>query len=197
VINAEPIQDTVTQQWIADDGTQIGRTCTAPLPDSGRIQFTDPSCFGVVPHDIRRATSRSMPASRHHGKHRSAGSGRTTVGHLPALLSEFAHVLCHPARRERRHVLHRDAILNPGDSGATVTTRVLDSNGAVVASLSEALPSRQRKSRVLTQMFPSLIGRSLLSGYIRITSDKPLAVFSLFGTNDLVTLLALPAQPGP
>ena len=198
VINADPIHDTVAQQWIADDGTQIGRTCTAPLPGSGRIQFTDPSCFGVVPHDIRQGY-----VEINAGQSGIMGNivlrdleGRRSATSLP-LLSELrtSYVIPHVASDSTYFT--GIAILNPGDSGATVTTRVLDSNGAVVASLSEALPSRQRKSRVLTQMFPSLIGRSLLSGYIRITSDKPLAVFSLFGTNDLVTLLALPAQPGP
>jgi hypothetical protein len=87
--------------------------------------------------------------------------------------------------------------LNPGNSDTTVTTQVFDSNGRVVATLKQNLPFRHRTSRVLTEMFPGLIGRKLLSGYVRITSDSPVAVFALFGTNDLATLTALPAQPAP
>jgi hypothetical protein len=198
VINADIIQDTLTLRWMADDGNQIGGTCTAALPGFGKVQLTNPSCFAVTPQQIQQGYVEIKA-----GQSGIMGSIvlRDLEGSRPAtslpLLSELrtSYIIPHVASDETYFT--GIAILNPGDSYATVTTQVLDSSGGVVATLSEHLPSQNRKSRVLTEMFPGLIGRKLLSGYIRITSDQPLAVFALFGTNDLATLLALPAQPAP
>ncbi len=198
VVNADLTQDTLILRWIGDDGTQIGRTCTASLPAFGKVQISDLSCFAVSPQEIQQGYVEIKT-----GQSRIMGDVllRDLEGSKPAtplpLLSELhtSYVIPHVASDQEYFT--GIAILNPGDSDATVTTRVLDSNGGVVASLKENLPFRHRTSRVLTEMFPGLIGRKLLSGYIRITSDSPLAVLGLFGTNDLATLTALPAQPAP
>jgi hypothetical protein len=49
----------------------------------------------------------------------------------------------------------------------------------------------------LTELFPSLAGANRSSGYIRITVDKPVAGFALFGTHDLSVLSAVPPQVVP
>ena len=198
VVNADLTQDTLILRWIGDDGTQIGRTCTASLPAFGKVQISDLSCFAASPQEIQQGYVEIKT-----GQSRIVGNIllRDMEGSKPAtslpLLSELhtSYVIPHVASDQRYFT--GIAILNPGSSDATVTTQVFDSNGAVVATLRETLLSRHRTSRVLTEMFPGLIGRKLLSGYMRITSDIPLAVFALFGTNDLATLLALPAQPAP
>jgi hypothetical protein len=198
VVNADLTQDTLILRWIGDDGTQIGRTCTASLPAFGKVQISDLSCFAVPPQQIQQGYVEIKT-----GQSRIMGNIllRDLEGSRPAtslpLLSELraSYVIPHVASDQRYFT--GIAILNPGDSDATVTTEILDSSGGVLATLRENLPFRRRMSRVLTEMFPGLIGRKLLSGYIRITSDSPLAVFALFGTNDLATLTALPAQLAP
>ena len=198
VVNADLTQDTLILRWIGDDGTQIGRTCTAPLPAFGKVQISDLSCFAASPQEIQQGYVEIKT-----GQSRIMGSIllRDLEASKPAtslpLLSELhtSYVIPHVASDQRYFT--GIAILNPGNSDATVTTQVFDSNGGILATLNENLPFRHRTSRVLTEMFPGLIGRKLLSGYIRITSDSPLAVFALFGTNDLATLTALPAQPAP
>ncbi len=64
VINADPIQDTVDTAMDRDDGTQIGRTCTAPSPDSARFSSPIRRASAWLPRRSSRGTLRSRPASR-------------------------------------------------------------------------------------------------------------------------------------
>ena len=198
VINADATENTLDLRWIGNDGTQIGRTCTVALPGFGKVQVSDLSCFAVSSQETQQGYVEIKA-----GQSGITGNivlrnleGRRPATSLP-LLSELrkSYVIPHVASDDTYFT--GVAILNPGNSDATVTTQVLDSGGVVAATLSENLPSLQRKSRVLTEMFPGLIGKKLLSGYIRITSDEPLAVIALFGTTDLTTLISLPAHPAP
>jgi hypothetical protein len=52
----------------------------------------------------------------------------------------------------------------------------------------------QKKSKLLTEFFPALVGQDLASGYILINSTQPIASFSLFGTNSSSVLSAIPPQ---
>ena len=49
-------------------------------------------------------------------------------------------------------------------------------------------------SGLLTQYFPSLLGQSIDSGYVRLTADRPVAGYATFGTHDLAVLSAIPAH---
>jgi len=54
-----------------------------------------------------------------------------------------------------------------------------------------------RKSQLLTQYFPQLVGQNISSGYIKVTSDRNVASFALFGTANLSVLAAVPPQAIP
>jgi len=89
------------------------------------------------------------------------------------------------------------ALVNPSGSAATVAVDVFDAAGILVASDWGSLAPGKRRSELLTQRFPALVGQSRRSGYIRVLSDQPLATFGLFGTNDLSALSAIPPQSVP
>ncbi len=84
------------------------------------------------------------------------------------------------------------ALVNKGDEDVTATIEVFDRQGTIIASKQENISKRQRKSQLLTQYFPSLVGREIHSGYIKVTSTRGLLGFALFGTKD--ALSAVPAQ---
>ncbi len=84
------------------------------------------------------------------------------------------------------------ALVNKGDEDVTATIEVFDRQGTIIASKQENIPRRLRKSQLLTQYFPSLAGREIHSGYIKVTSTRGLLGFALFGTKD--ALSAVPAQ---
>jgi len=89
------------------------------------------------------------------------------------------------------------ALLNAGSTDASAMLQVFDENGALVTSGHFVVAARRRLSQLLTQYFPDLVGRNILKGYIRVTTDQPLASFGLFGTTSLSVLSAVPPQVVP
>ncbi len=89
------------------------------------------------------------------------------------------------------------ALVNTNNTEAAARIELYAASGALVSSTTQSLPARQRKSRLLTEYFPGIIGQDWSSGYIRVTTDKPVAAFSLFGTNNLSVLSAIPPQNVP
>jgi hypothetical protein len=84
------------------------------------------------------------------------------------------------------------AMVNPGETGANTTIELYEANGTPIASHSFYLPPGQRKTRVLTELFPALEEQDHSAGSIRIISDMPLASIALFGTRDASILSAIP-----
>jgi hypothetical protein len=87
------------------------------------------------------------------------------------------------------------AMLNPSDTDANATMELYDREGRQVASKVEVIPARRHKSQLLNQYFEAPTGQDIGSGYIKVTADRGLASFALFGTKD--TLSAVPAQIVP
>ncbi|HYK87427.1 MAG TPA: hypothetical protein VE398_01560, partial [Acidobacteriota bacterium] len=88
-------------------------------------------------------------------------------------------------------------ILNPNETSATATIDLYGPDGKLEASVNQAIPARQRRSKLLTEYFPALVGKNRTSGYFKITVDRGVACFALFGTQSLSVLSAIPAQPAP
>jgi hypothetical protein len=89
------------------------------------------------------------------------------------------------------------AIINSNTSAVTVSIEVFNKNGERIAGKSESIAARKRKSQLLTEYFPELVGLNISSGYIKVTSDRNVASFALFGTADLSVLAAVPPQAMP
>jgi hypothetical protein len=89
------------------------------------------------------------------------------------------------------------AIVNPNASSADVTIEVYDADGLLLVRRVETIPAGQRRSRLLTEYFPSLLGQNRGSGYIKLSADRGIATFALFGAKDLSSLSAIPPQTVP
>ena len=87
------------------------------------------------------------------------------------------------------------ALLNPSIADAQVLMELFDRDGRRVTSSSETLPANRRKSKLLTEYFPGLTGQNIRAGYIKVTSDRGLAGYALFGSQ--TALSAVPAQIVP
>jgi hypothetical protein len=74
---------------------------------------------------------------------------------------------------------------------------VHNADGTEAMSKTETIPAKRRVSGLLTQFFPALGGQGRESGYIRLSVDKPVAAFALFGTRNGTALSAIPAQAAP
>ena len=86
------------------------------------------------------------------------------------------------------------AIVNPGSTTATVTLNLYTAEGNLVTGTTLSIPARQRKCRPLTEILPSLRSVNLTTGYIRLSSNVPVAAYSIFGTHDLSMLSAIPGS---
>ncbi len=84
------------------------------------------------------------------------------------------------------------ALLNTNASAASITIEVYREDGTSTGSLSTFLQPGQKISKLLHELVPASLGQ--LGGYIRIRSNLPITSFSLFGTDDGLSLSAIPPQ---
>jgi hypothetical protein len=84
------------------------------------------------------------------------------------------------------------AILNMNSTPTTVQVGIFKADGAPVGSSTMILQPGQKIAKVLHELVPASFGQ--VGGYIRIKSTLPVTSFSLFGTNDGLSLSAIPPQ---
>ena len=84
------------------------------------------------------------------------------------------------------------AAFNPNGSATAVTIATFAANGASTGSGSLNLAAGGRVSKLLPEVVASSAGQ--VGGYFTVTSDLPISSFSLFGTQTLSALSAVPAQ---
>ena len=84
------------------------------------------------------------------------------------------------------------AMMNPNPDTANFTLEVYAQDGTLVGSNSGSLKAGENFSKLLWQLVPDSGGQ--VGGYIRVHSDLPVVSFSLFGTDDGLSLAAIPPQ---
>jgi hypothetical protein len=89
------------------------------------------------------------------------------------------------------------ALLNPNNEETIASVALYSAAGLLQNSKEVRIPARQRKSGVLTEFFPELIGQDRTSGYVKVMADKGMASYAVFGTNKLSALSAIPPQIAP
>ncbi|NWG12707.1 MAG: hypothetical protein HXY20_04135 [Acidobacteria bacterium] len=168
-------------------GAQAIRTVSALFPDLGSTLRT-----GYIRVDVRPISTgyySSTPPIV--GSLRfSAASGYSSAA-LPlvmAPMSEF--VYSHVAQALGYYT--GVAVLNTGSTAATVTVRAYRENGQEAGSFVTVLQPGQKIAKLLYELVPASSGQ--LGGYIRIHSSQPILSFSLFGTDDGLSLSAIPPQ---
>jgi hypothetical protein len=196
IINLDSAPGTVTLTFFAEDGTQIGATRQLQISAQGKLRIDDQAFFAAAGDNVLQGYLEIVG-----GGIRLTGSvtfgdaqGLSFTAALP-LVSTLTSSLVFSQVASNDTYFTGIALVNPGDSDATATVDVYSSEGGVPRNTRQVLiPARQRFSGVLTQFFPEVAGVDLHSGYIRITVDKGVASFALFGTNNLSVLSAIPPQ---
>jgi hypothetical protein len=196
IINLDAVPGAVTLEFFNDAGILQGQARILPIAPQGKLWISDPNFFV------------SSGGSLVQGYVKINGSGLKLTGSVlfaDPQLESFAAALPLLAQFEPSAVLSQVAsgkswftgvaLLNAGDTAANLNLEVFDTQGAKVAGRQEILGPRQRGSQLLTQFFPELENRELSSGYVKIVSDRPIGLFAVYGTRDLSTLSAIPAQP--
>ncbi len=117
----------------------------------------------------------------------------TFVSALPLISGlQQSLVFSHVASNDRYFT--EIALVNPGDSTATVALNLYTAEGELLTGTTLSIPAQQRLCKPLTEILSSIQGLRLTNGYIRLSSDVPVAAYSIFGANDLSMLSAIPGQ---
>jgi hypothetical protein len=85
------------------------------------------------------------------------------------------------------------AALNVSAASASVKVAAFDSKGVSLGSSILTLKPGERIARVVSELVPNVVDQT--SGYLILSADRDLILTSLFGSNTLSVLSAIPAQP--
>ncbi|NWG14674.1 MAG: putative Ig domain-containing protein, partial [Acidobacteria bacterium] len=198
IVNLESVAGTVTLDLIGDDGRLIGTRKSLPIAARGKAYITDQKFFLDPGESLVQGYVRIVS-----GGPKLAGSvvfgdpERERFSASLPLVSNLLNSVVFGHIASNNTYFTGIAILNPNDTDATAVIDVYDRNGKLVQTRTEPVPAKRRVSRLVTQYFPDLVGQEMTSGYIKVSADKGVASFALFGTNDLSVLSAIPPQVVP
>jgi hypothetical protein len=198
VVNLESTAGTVTFQLIKDDGTPIGAPRAVAIAPKGKLHITDQAFFVNAGSSLTQGYVKITSSGP-----RLAGSvvfgdpGRNSFAAALPLVSSLQTAVVFSQVASNDTYFTGVAMLNPGNADATVTLEVYKKTGELLISKQDVVGAQKRKSLLLTEYFPSLVGQQISSGYIKLTSDRSLASFALFGTSSLSVLSAVPPQVVP
>jgi hypothetical protein len=198
VVNVDSVGGTVTFRLIGDDGVPIGNARTEAIAARGKIHVADQKYFadpggGLIQGYVEVVSS----GPRLLGSVVFGDPGRARFSASLPLASTSRGSMIFSQVASDSTYFTGIAVLNFGQAAATVGLDVLERSGRLIASASETIPPGRRRSQLLTQYFPGLAEQQIGSGYIRITADRGVAGFALFGTHDLSVLAAVPPQTIP
>jgi len=196
VINLDSRPGTMTLQLVNDSGMPIGEIRTVSIEANGKLYIDNPEFF--IPMQAEAITSGYVRIESDGVRLAGStvfcdGTGRTFSSALPLIDSLQNSVLY-------SHVVSNDtcftgvAIVNPNAIDANIVMDVVGGNGNLIERKVDVLPAMHKRARLLTEYFPTLLGKDQASGFIRIYSDQPIASYSLIGTNSLSVLSAVPPQ---
>lgn len=194
LINLEDVQTNISITWIDNNGDPIGRNARFNLPARGRIVITDADLFGVSPpaQGLGGYLAIGSDTTRITGTVRFGDSAESQFQTtLPLVTSAFTETIYAQVAQDATYYTGL-AILNRNSIAANVTISIFNSSGIQVGSGQRTIAPSARIAEVLTQIDPNL--PSLSSGYFKITADRPVFSFGVFGTHSLSVLSAIPAQ---
>jgi hypothetical protein len=202
VINLESRAATVLMHFVPDDASKAEKIALLEIPANGKLYVSDQKIFLDPGADLINAITQGWVEIASDGA-RLAGSvtfgnaGKENFASALPLVDELNRNVIFSHAASNATYFTGVALLNPGSISAQATIDLYGADGTLEATVTTSVPAKSRKSRLLTELFPLLVGQDRTSGYIRVTSDWPLASFALFGTNSLSVLSAIPAQPVP
>ena len=196
VINLDSITGMVTLRFIGGDGVQMGATRAVGIPANGKLYIDDPGFFLTLDPGVTMTGYVEMVSDgiRIEGSTVFGDINRQSFCSALALISDLQTSVLFGHVASNDQYFTGIAILNPNTTDANVNIELYAADGTLIETQPELIPAGQREARVLTEYFTSLEGKDQTSGYVRLTSDIPIASFSLFGTNSLSMLSAIPPQ---
>jgi hypothetical protein len=198
VINLDAAAGTVSLKFIRDDGIQVGSTQQVSIAAQGKIHITDQKFFLDAGSTITQGyLELSSGGPKLGGSVVFGDPEQTTFSAALPLVSKLRTAMIFSQVASNATYFTGMSVLNPNASDANALLEVFDGNGLLIRSRTLLIKSRQRMSQVLTQYFPDLIGQDISSGYLKLTADKGVASFAVFGTNNLSVLSAVPPQVVP
>jgi hypothetical protein len=195
IVNLGTADGNVSISLIRDDGVQIGQTKTLPIKASGKIYISDPAFFSLnAGFTISGYLVVVSDGPGIAGSVVFEGSALSKFKTALPLVSQLDVSLVFSDVVSNTNYFTGMALLNPNNDDAIVTIELYRADGSLYTSASLTIPAHQRISEVLTQMFPDTATQSINSGYIRVSANRGVAGFSVFGTNDMKVISAVPAQ---
>ena len=198
IVNLEPRAGKVTLRLAGEDGTTIATRTDLPLPARGKLWVADQNFFlnpgsSVVQGHVE-ITSDGLALS---GSVVFSDSDRATFSSALPLVSTLHGSFTFGQVASDETYFTGIAILNPSENPAGALVEIFDRLGARIAATRETIPAGGRRSRLLTEYFPGIRGQSHRGGYVKVSADRAIAGFALFGTHDLTSLSAVLPQTGP
>ena len=199
IVNLDGSAGTVRLRLIGDDASVIGEK-SVPIAANGKIRIDDQSFFlpvgtdGTLTQGYLEISSDTLNLT---GSVVFGGSGSPTFATALPLVSGAKNSVLFSQVASNDTYFTGLAVINPNGSNAVATVDIYGADGRLQFRTEALIPAKQRRSRLMTEYFPGLRDFPRSSGYIRLTSDQPLASFAVFGTTNLRVLAAIPPQPGP
>lgn len=153
--------------------TLFGFTGSEPLSGWVKVESTGRAVNGYVSYGIPSAGSIAAVTALAQPRRRAIFS------HLATTRGFFTGV----------------AALNPSATAANLRIVALAASGEVLGLTDRVLPPGRRLSELITRLIPEAAGQA--GGVIWVSSDVPLFLTSLFGTNTGSVLANIPPQPAP
>ena len=197
VVNLDSAGGTVTFRLISPEGMPLGEVKSLPIEARGKLKITDQNFFveagdrlttGYV--EIRSSGPRLT------GSITFGDPERETMASSLPLVSEllesmlFAHVV------SNKTWWTGIALLNPWAEAADVTLTLYERAGKPIGEKRVTVGAGRQQIGLLREYFDWMKDKEQ-QGYVRVTSNKRLAGFALFGTTQLSVISAIPAQTVP
>jgi hypothetical protein len=201
IVNLDSVPGQITLRLLDDNGNQIGITQTLWLEKFGKANVVDPTFFQPhqpPPNDLIQGYVEivALGIQPIHVAGSVVFSDDQRAAFSSALPLTFAlersMVFSHIASNATYYT--GISLLNPDSVAATVTIEVYRADGTRVEKLDLIIDPKKRVTELLTELFPSLKGQDWISGYVRVTADRGISAFALFGTHNLTALSAIPPQ---
>jgi hypothetical protein len=199
LINLESSQTPVTLQLLGDNGVQFGQAFSTTLVAKERRVLADPGIFGIsatgplIQGYVRIVSTTTRVA----GYVRFGDPADAQFQAALPLVSQASSNVVYSQVAQDATFFTGVAIINADPANtANVAITVFRTDGTQVAAGSLTIAANNRFVGLLsdTRITPNLNLPSISSGYFRVTSNRPVFSFGLFGTNTLSVLAAVPPQ---
>jgi hypothetical protein len=196
VINLDSTSGTVILRLIGDNGVQLGLDKTVAVPANGKVYIEDPEFFldrdaGSTIAGYVEITSNGIRLS---GSALFGDVNRQTFWSAMSMVSSLqtAVILNHVISNE--DFSEQLTIVNPGTTDAAVTAALYSSSGIILDTNQVTVPAQGRLVSDLKECFTSLNNGDQSGGFVRLSSNNPMASFIQLSSSDSSVLAIVPPQ---